>query len=161
MGYLSDQPYVLWSIWIYLPPLPRLFLLILALVSVYTISSLAVIIGRLTSLTRRHRIEGLRVSERPLDALLTRIANLRQLITATFYLFGITFFIVLRSADKTSDSAFPVSTLILENFFLYFAFATNVFFVLLVLHAAQWAVSSRIRTHALRLEVSREITQPK
>jgi hypothetical protein len=159
MGYLSDRPYALWSIWIELPLLPRLFLLILALVTVYTLASSAVIMGRLRSLTRRHRVEDLPISERPLDVLLTRTANLRQLITATFYLFGIVFFFVLRFVEATPENKVPVGALILENFFLYFAFAANVFFVFLVLHSVQWAVSSRIRTHALRLGVSREITQ--
>jgi hypothetical protein len=160
MGYLPDQPYALWSIWIYLPLLPRLFLLILGAVTVYTIASLAVIMGRLTSFTRTHRIQGLPLSERPMEALLARIANLRQLITAAGYLFGMIFFFVLRFAQTTTENAVPVGTLILENFFLYFAFATNVFFVFLVLHFAQWAVSSRIQIHTLRLGVSREITKP-
>ena len=101
MGYLPNQPYALWSIWIYLPLLPRLFVLILALVTVYTLTSSAVIVGRLRSLTRRHRVKDLPFSEGSLDALLTRTANLHQLITATFYLFGIVFFFALRFAEST------------------------------------------------------------
>jgi hypothetical protein len=160
MGFLPNQPYALWSIWIYLPLLPRLFLLILALVTVYTLTSSAVIMGRLRSLTRRHRVKDLPFSEGPLDALLARTANLHQPITATFYLFGIVFFFALRFAESTPESKVPVGTLILENFFLYFAFATNVFFVLFVLHSVLWAVSSRIRTSSLRSGISGEITQP-
>ena len=156
MGYLPNQPNALWPIWIYLPLLPRLFLLILALVTVYTLASSALIMGRLTSLTRRHRVENLPFSGRPLDALMAWTANLHQLITATFYLFGIVFFFVLRFAKATPENNVPVGTLILENFFLYFAFAVNVFFVLLILYSAQWAVSSRIRMHALRLGLSKE-----
>jgi hypothetical protein len=42
-------------------------------------------------------------------------------------------------------------TLILENFFVYFAFATNVFFVFLVLHSVQWFVSGRVHAYTQRL----------
>jgi hypothetical protein len=42
----------------------------------------------------------------------------------------------------------------LENFFLYFAFAANAFFIFLVLHLVQWFVSGRVRAYALRLNSS-------
>jgi hypothetical protein len=70
---------------------------------------------------------------------------------------GVILFLCLRFlVDQTPENAVPGFVLILSNFFLYFAFAANVFFVLLVLHSVQWVVSSRIRTHSL----SMEITQP-
>jgi hypothetical protein len=75
----------------------------------------------------------------------------------TFYLFGVVFFFMLRFVEATPESRVPVGRLILENFFLYFAFAANVFVVLFVLHSVQWVISSRIRVHARRLSFSKDI----
>jgi hypothetical protein len=75
------HPYALWSLWIELSLLPRLFLLIFGSVTVYTLVSSAVIMGRLTSLTRR-RVEDLSLFKRSLGALLAWTANLGQLIAA-------------------------------------------------------------------------------
>ncbi len=48
----------------------------------------------------------------------------------------------------------PFGVLVLENFFLYFAFAADAFFIFLVLHSVQWFVSSRLRAYAFRLNSS-------
>jgi hypothetical protein len=88
-------------------------------------------------------------------ALQARSANLRQLILATFYLFGIVFFFGLRSALWTPDNnSTPGGMLILENFFLHFAFAANAFFIFLVLHSVQWFVSGRVQARALRVNAT-------
>ena len=81
-------------------------------------------------------------------ALSARSANMRHLITASFYLFGIVFFWGLRFALWTPDSKTPVGILVLENFFLYFAFAANALFVFLILHLVQWFVSARLQACA-------------
>ena len=83
-----------------------------------------------------------------------RSANMRHQITAAFYLFGIVFFWGLRFTLWTPDSKTPVGILILENFFLYFAFAANAFFVFLILHLVQWFVSARLQASARSLITS-------
>jgi hypothetical protein len=51
------QSYTLWSIWLYLPFLLRLFFLVLALVSFYTLFSAAVTMVRLRSLSDKRHVE--------------------------------------------------------------------------------------------------------
>jgi hypothetical protein len=148
---MSNPHYALWSIWGELPILLQLFSLILSLVSIYTLFSAAVIVVRLRSLTNQRQIESVSSLQHSLTGLRARSANVRQLVSATFYLFGFIFFWILPFAVRTADSKRPLMTLILENFFLYFAFATNVFFIFLVLHSVQWFVASRVHANAQRL----------
>jgi hypothetical protein len=152
---MSSLPHTLWSIWGYLPAVHRLFFLILSLVSIYTLFSAAVIVVRLRSLTNRRQVEDVSSFQRSLAALHTRSANARQLVGATFYLFGFIFFLAMPLALKTLDSRTPVGMLILDNLFIYFAFATNVFFVFLVLHSVQWFVSGRVHASAQRLNAQK------
>ena len=78
-----------------------------------------------------------------------RSANVHQLLNATFYLFGLVFFLTLPEAAFINEvSGTPTATLILQNFLRDFAFASNVFFVLLVLHLVRWFVSGRLRASA-------------
>ena len=153
--YLTNPSYALWSIWIDLPALHRLFLLILAAVGIYSLFSAAVVLVRLRSIMKLHQPKDEAALQRSIATLHAQSANARQLILATFYLFGIVFFIGLRFALWTPDSnRTSVGMLILENFFAYFAFAANAFFVFLVLHLVQWFVSRRLRACALRVNSS-------
>ena len=123
----------------------RLFLLILAIVAIYLLFSATAILARLRSIMSPSQ-------SKDVAALHARSANLRQVILATFYLFGTVFFFGLRSALWTPDSnSTSVGMLILENFFVHFAFAANAFFIFLVLHSVQWFVSGRVRARALCL----------
>jgi hypothetical protein len=149
---MSNLPYALWSIWAYLPILHRLFFLVLSLVSIYALFSATMIMVRLRLISNHRQVEKACSVHRSLAALHVRSANLRQLIGATFYLFGFIFFLTLPLATKTLDSRTPVGWLILENFFIYFAFATNVFFVLLTLHSVQWFVTSRVQATGVNLK---------
>ena len=148
---MSNPPYTLWSIWGYLPFLHRLFFLILSVVSIYSLFSATVIMVRLRSILNQRQIEDDSSLQRSMAALQTWSANVRQLIGATFYLFGFVFFLGLPLALRTLDSSRPVGILILENFFIYFAFATNVFFIFLILHSVQWFVSGRLHAYAMSL----------
>lgn len=77
---------------------------------------------------------------------------MRQLITATFYLFGLMFFIGLPSAfNLLGLTKTPAVTLILENLPVHFAVAANAFFAFLVLHSIQWFVFNRVYAYAMRL----------
>src|SRR6266436_2524976 len=149
---MSNPHYTLWSIWKYLPTLQLLFCVIFSLVSIYTLFSATVIMVRLRSLANQRQVEDVSSLQRSLAALHARSANLRQLIGATFYLFGFIFFLTLPFAFITLvSSSTPGWMLIFQNLSIYFTFATNVFFVFLVLHSVYWFVSRRVRASALRL----------
>jgi hypothetical protein len=152
---MAHPSYALWSIWTELPTMLRLFFLTLALATIYSLFSATAILVRLRSIVNPSQSKDVAALQRSVAALHARSANVRQLILATFYLFGIVFFFGLRSALWTPDSnSTSVGMLILENFFLYFAFAANAFFIFLVLHSVQWFVSGRLQACALRMNAS-------
>jgi hypothetical protein len=96
------------------------------------------------------RKEDISTIQRSMAALHRLCTNVRQLIRATFYLFGLVLFLGLQRAYFVIGlSKIPVETIILENFLLYFAFAANVFFVFLVLHLVQWFFSGRVYAYAI------------
>jgi len=152
----SNPPYAIWSIWIYLPFSQKLLFLVVCLVSIYSIFSAAVVMGRLRTITRQPQNEDIPSFQRAVAALHKRCTNVQQLIRATFYLFGFVLFIGFQWAYFTVDkSSTPVGWLILENFVLYFAFAANVFFVFFLIHCIQWFVSGRVDACASRLSAQR------
>jgi hypothetical protein len=135
--------------------MPRVFLLILAVVAIYSLFSATAILVRLRSIITPSQGKDGAALQCSVAALQARCANLRQIILATFYFFGIVFFFGLRSALWTPDSnSTAVGMLILENFFLHFAFAANAFFVFLALHSMQWFLSGRLQACALRVNAS-------
>jgi len=150
---MADLHQSLRSIWPLLPIWPKFFLLILFLVAIYSIVTAAIILTRLRSLTGR--VVDVNFVRGSLESLRARSSNLRQLIEATFLLWGFVFFLELPWATRTIDSSrTPTSTLILDNFLVDFGFALNVFFLLLLLHLVQWFVSARIHACARRLTAS-------
>ena len=76
----------------------------------------------------------------------SRCANLRQILVATFYLFGFLFFIGLQDAPITlgDGPSFPMVQ-VLGSFVFHFVFAANIFLVFLVLHVLQWMISMRLQ----------------
>jgi hypothetical protein len=148
---MPNLSYALWSIWIELPLLHRLFFFVLLVVGVYSLFSAAKILAGVRSLMVPGQSKDVPALQKEVSALHARSANVHHLITATFYLFGMVFFWGLRFALWTPDSKTPVGILVLENFFLYFAFAANAFFIFLVLHAVEWLASARLHACARRL----------
>ena len=148
---MANPSYALWSIWTELPTTARLFVPILAVVAIYPLFSATAILVRLRSIMNPSQPKDAAALQRSVAALHARSANVRQLILATFYLFGIVFFFGLWCARWTPDSS---RASILENFFVYFAFAVNAFFIFLVLLSVQWFVSGRLQACALRLNAS-------
>lgn len=146
---MSNLHYAIWSIWGELPISPKLFFLVLCLVSIYTLISALVTMIRL--LSNQLQAEDSPSLQRSLAALQGRSTNLHQLLGATFYLFGFVFFLALPFATITMDSKISVDILILRNFLMYCAFAANVFFIFLVLHSVQWFVSGRVQASVKRL----------
>lgn len=144
-------PYPLWSIWPSLSWLNHLFVLVLVIVSIYSIFSAVTVLNRIRILSK------IREDDRgsiPLhiSKLNGRCANLRHLLGATFFLFGFLFFLGLPNATVTigDGRGYPFFE-ILNNFVFEFVYAANVFLVLFVLYLVQWVTSSRVRAWALRL----------
>lgn len=88
--------YALWSIWIELPLLHKLFLLLLFVVGIYSLFSATKILAGVRSVMASGQSRDVPAFQNEVAALYARSANVRQLITATFYLFGIVFFWGLR-----------------------------------------------------------------
>ena len=146
----SSPPFALWSIWRYLPFAQKLFLLILCVVGVYSLVSAIVVMARLRAMTIVAQKEDTPSIQRAMAALHKRCSNVRQLIRATFYLFGFVLFLGLQGAYFVLGlSSIPIVSIIIENFVLYFAFAANVFLVFLILHLVQWFVSDRVCAYDL------------
>jgi hypothetical protein len=148
---MANPSYALWSIWTELPTSARMFVPILAVVALYSLFSATAILVRLHSVVNPSQSNDVATLQRSVAALRARSSNLRQLILATFYLFGIVFFFGLWSVRWEADHS---RATILDGFFVFFAFAANAFFVFLVLHSVQWFVSVRLQACALRLNAS-------
>jgi hypothetical protein len=138
-----SRPSPIWLVWPYLPWLERLFFTALIVLSIYVLFSAA------TTVTRVRKTRALLHNGNGADAqelfvaLRKRSARVDRLITTAFYLFGMLLFLGLQGAYFTiDDSKTPVGWLILRNFESRFVFASNVFFVLLVLHVVGWFTSS-------------------
>jgi|SRR4051812_16571447 hypothetical protein len=142
---MYKSPYTLWSIWPELSTLYRFFVLILAVVSVHSFASVILTLKRIQALTLGQK-EGAKPQSKSLSALRSRCANLRQILGATIYLFGLVFFIGLQNAPITvGDGPSSSLTQILSNFVFHFVFAANMFLPFLVLHVVQWLISRRVQ----------------
>lgn len=147
MPLTSNFPFALWSIWRYLPFLQKVYCLVLCVVCVYSLFSLIVVMGNLRAMKILPQKEDISSIQRSMAALHKRCTNVHQLISATFYLFGLVLFLGLQGAYEVIGlSKFPVESIIVEKFVLYFAFAANVFLVFLILHLVRWFVSSHVQS---------------
>jgi len=151
---MPNQSYALWSIWIELPLLHKLFFFLLFVVGAYYLFSATKALARVRSLMTSGHSKDETSLQNEVAALSAQSANTRHLITASFYLFGIVFFWGLRLTLWTPDSKTPVGILILGNFVLYFAFAPTHSFVFFILHLVQWLVSARLQACARSLITS-------
>ena len=142
----------LWSIWPALSTLNHLFVVILIAVVFYSLISAIVVMKRLPAVAS-HESSGTTDSLRPhFASLAVRCTNLRQILGATFYLFGFLFFIGLQNAFITvGDGPQLPFVEVVSNFVVQFVFAANVFLIFLILHLVQWMISSRLEACARRL----------
>jgi hypothetical protein len=140
----------LWSIYHQLSVGHKLFVLILVVVSVYSIITAGSVLRRVRSLAASGNNETRSSVQHCVAALDRRCLNLRQLLWAAFFLFGFLFFLELPQATFTPDGRESVGFMILGNFLLRFVYAANIFCVLLVLHVVQWFTWSRVRACATR-----------
>ena len=139
------------GVW-YLPVLGRIFLLLLLLVSIYSLYSTCIILVRLRSLSKQRTFEDKNSLRRSLALLKQRAANLRQLILASFHLFGLTFFSQITTAFVTPLSGPFAWVNIAQHLEVHFNFAADAFLVFLILHMSQWVASTRIRSLAFQLQ---------
>ena len=132
--------FAIWSIWPLLPHFYKLYWLLLTLAGLYSLFSALSIDRRLRILRRRDDYE-----KSSLIGLEAGIMNLRQIIATIFFTFGTIFFSALPGAFETFGlSRSTLLGQITGALSVNFAFAANVFFVLLFLHCVQWFVSRRV-----------------
>ena len=149
--HLYDPPYALWTIWRQLSLLNHGLVLILGAVFAYCLFSTIRTMLRLRSIWNRPNQDQATIRE-AVAVLATRYARMRQVIGATFYLFGLVLFLGLESITNfIGDGKEPLGVQVLDSFILLCAFAANVFFIFLVLHCVQWFVSDRVHAYATRL----------
>ena len=141
----------LWSIWPEIGLVAKLCILIPLLVGFYTLSSTSFIFVRLRSLAKSRQPDNPEALSPVVARLVTKSNNLRNLLVATFYLFGFMLFTSFPNVFVTMESADPI-TEIMHNLNAHFAVAAKGFLIFLVLHCVQWFVSCRVRAFALSLK---------
>ena len=75
-----------------------------------------------------------------------RVRNLRKATVAAFYLFGLGLCASLQFSYCIigGDPRVPIGWLVVRNVQLHFAFADNVFLILLIVHFIQWFLANRV-----------------
>src|ERR1022692_227485 len=140
--HMYDPPYALWSIWRQLSLLDRGVIMILYAVFIYCVFSTIRTMLQLRSVWNRPN-ENIVVVHQGVATLATRYSNVRQVIGAAFYLFGLVLFLGLEAIPNVlGDGKEPLGTYVLDSFLLQCAFAANVFLIFLVLHLIQWSGSA-------------------
>ncbi len=149
-----NPPYALWSIWKGLGLLQRLFIELLFAVAAYCLFVSFRTALRLRTIEKQNVNERVIPIEGALAPLYRSLANTRQVIRTTFYVFGFVLFLSLQFIQNTLGARSAASELkqILGGFALCCAFAANVFFILLLLHAAQWLVYIMLNRCSKRLK---------
>jgi len=140
-----DPPYALWSIWHQLSTLQHWLVYTLCVLCLYAGFCVASTLSRLRSIKRLGMEDP--SARRAVVVLRNRCANLRYAILAESYLFGIVLFMAFQFIARFIMGNDPQGQII-AIFVLDSAFATNVFVVLLILHLAQWLVSTRLSRYS-------------
>jgi len=146
-----SRPAPIWLVLPYLSFLERLFFLGLMVLGLYVIlSAITTVLGVRKMGALLHTGNSTDAEQR-LIALRRRSVRVDKLITTAFYLFGVVLFLGLQDAYFVIDnSKIPVGSIILRNIEPHFAFAGNVFFVLLFLHVLGWFISCSVGRLALQ-----------
>lgn len=147
--YHNLNPHVFWP---QLPTFTRLYSLVLCIGSLYIFYSLSRILIRLHSLKRLATEDPMQKRIEPAcSTLRTRLNNVRQVVIFLWLVFGLTLFVELALMLVTMPDSrlFPIEIMMM-GITAQSGFASLVFLVYLVLHIAQWAVSSRLASFAAR-----------
>jgi hypothetical protein len=133
----------IWLILPYLSLLERLFLLALMLLSIYVLFSAVTTLWRTRKTVRSFHAGNTSDRTEFFIRIRKRSVRVDRLITTALHLFGFVLFSGLVDSYITIDnSSTPGGWLVLRNFAPHFAFASNVFFALVVLHVIGWFNSS-------------------
>jgi hypothetical protein len=136
----SSHPAPIWLIWPYLSLLEKLSFLALCIVGVYWLFLAGKVVHFRSTAPVQENLARIR----------KRVRNLQQATVAAFCFFGFVLFAGLQFAYFTIDNSnVPVVWLVVRNFQIHFAFAGNVFFVLLIFQFLQWFVANRVDTFGL------------
>ena len=139
----SCSPVPIWLIWKQLPMLEKLPFLVLCILGGYSFF-FAITVVRLQN-AASVQANGVRLS--------TSVRNLQRAIVATLYLTGFGIFAGLQFAFCIiGDGRVPIGFLVIRNLQLHFAFASNAFLILLIVHVVQWFVANRV--NALRSQTN-------
>ena len=148
-----NPPYALWSIWNGFGLLQRLFIELLFAISAYCLFVSFRTALRLRTIEKQNVNERVIPIEGALAPLYRSLANTRQVIGATFYVFGFVLFLNLQFIQNTLGARSAAGELkqILGSFMMCCAFGANVFFILMLLHVAQWIVFIMLNRFSKRL----------
>jgi hypothetical protein len=139
------------AVWKSLGLVSRGFCVVFVIAIIYCLFSAMKAMLRLRSLRRLNPVPDLASVQRALADIRDLMANVRQVIDATFYLFGFLLFSNLQQianfADHTKAS---MDWRIFQNFVFHCFLAESAFFVFLFLHLSQWFVSGRVNACARR-----------
>jgi hypothetical protein len=136
-----DPPYALWSIWHQSSTLWHCLIYAHCALCLYAGFCVVSTISRFRSI--KHLGISDPVARHTVVVLRNRCATLRYAILAGFYLFGIVLFMSFQFVGQFIMGS-NVEGKILAQFVLDSALATNVFAMLLIVHLAQWFVSTRL-----------------
>jgi hypothetical protein len=149
---MLDLSRPIWSVLPYLGLSEHVLFLALMVLSIY------VLFVAVTTVVRARTIRASVVptennadAEKRCVALGRRSARVDKLITTALYLSGYVLFMGMVNAYAVIDNtSTPTGYIILSNLEPHFAFAANVFLVLLVLHLIGWIISCSVGRLALR-----------
>jgi hypothetical protein len=120
-------------------------------VCVYLLYSEVITLSRAWKV-RRSLVAGQSADSESIGALRQRSARADKVRGTAFLLFGVVLFENMQWSYVTiDDSTTPGGWVVLRNFEPHFAFAFNVFFILLILHIAGWLVSSLVNRFAVHM----------
>ena len=143
---------IMLTIWKSLGLTDRAFCLVLLLTSIYCLFSATKAMLRLHSLRRLNPAKDLASIQGAVTGVRDLMGNVRQVIDATFYLFGIVLFANLQTIGYVIDnSKIPTDYYILRNFLFDCSLAESGFVVFFVLHLLQWCVIRRANACLKRL----------
>ena len=138
--------------WLELPLLSKLYALFLCIVTIYALYSLSRILFRLHSLRELGSSDERHSKLNVLSLLRSTASKIGNLILLTFFFFGLVFSLQISAAFIIiANSKTPGWVFIFQSLSAYFAFSSDVFLILLIIHCARWSVSARIRAAEIRL----------
>jgi len=148
-----NPPYAFWSIWNGFGLLQRLFIELLFAIAAYCLFVSFRAVLRLRTIEKQNVNERVIPIEGALAPLYRSLANTRQVIGATFYVFGFVLFLNLQFIQNTLGARSAAGELkqILGSFMMGCVFGANVLFILLLLHVAQWLVFIMLNRCSKRL----------